>query len=336
MRTLLFLLFLSISGITTASAGTSSPEADSPKTKSLLAILCYHNIDLTSPKDSPYSVTSSTFANELLALRNAGFEFVSLEQVEAFYSSGKPLPARSVLITFDDGHENIYTHAYPILKRMGIPWALFIFPTAIGRGHERGFMDWNDVRTLHKDGVAIGSHSFDHPFLTKPEPGVATRDAYDKWLDKELLYSKKLIETQLGTKVTSFASPFGALNEVIQEHIANSGYSLAFNIFGSNNDQASNPLELNRIIVLAKDTPETVVNKTQERPLHFRNTIPGSLRVFTGLFGSIAFSLDNIAELAPGSVSRAPKWDETRRARGKRISVLGVHPCSHLFKKTIS
>jgi len=302
MRILLFVLLLSVSGPAAVSAGTSSPETDSPKTKSLLSILCYHNIDLTSPKDSPYSVTSSIFASELMALRGAGFEFVSLGQVEAFYASGKPLPARSVLITFDDGHENIYTRAYPILKRMGIPWALFIFPTAIGRGHERGFMDWDDVRTLRKDGVAIGSHSFDHPFLTRPGNGVATREAYDKWLDKELIYSKKLIETQLGMKVTSFASPFGALNDVIQEHIRNSGYSLAFNVFGSNNDGENNPLELNRIIVLAKDSPETIVQKAKERPLHFRNTIPGSLQVFTGVFGSIEFSLDGIADLAPGSV----------------------------------
>ena len=302
MRVFLFVLFLSISNLAAVSAGSSSPGLESPKTESLLSILCYHNIDLSSPKDSPYSVTSSTFAAELTALRNAGFEFVSLGQVEDFYASGKPLPPRSVLITFDDGHENIYTRAYPLLKRMGIPWALFIFPTAIGRGHERGFMDWNEVRTLHGEGVAIGSHSFDHPFLTKPEAGVATREAYDRWLDKELKYSKKLIETQLGTKVTSFASPFGALNDVIQQHIGNSGYSLAFNVFGSNNDRASDPLQLNRIIVLAKDTPETIVKKAQERPLHFRNTIPGSLRVFTGLFGSIAFSLDDIAELAPGSV----------------------------------
>ena len=295
-------MLMAVLGSAAASAETAAPGSGPPMAKTVLTVLCYHNIDLSSPKNSPYSVTSAQFADELKALKNTGFDFVSLEQVEAFYSSGKPLPSRSVLITFDDGHENIYKHAYPILRNLGIPWVLFVFPTAIGGGHEKGFMDWSDVQTLHKEGVAIGSHSFDHPFLTRPGSAVSTPAAYDAWLDKELVHSRKLIEEKLGARVSAFASPFGALNAVVQQHIRDSGYSLAFNVFGSNNDRTNDPLELNRIIVLAKDTPETIMEKAREQPMHFMKTLPGSLQIFTGVLGSIAFSLDAFADYIPGSV----------------------------------
>jgi len=286
----------------TLGASPSPTEASIAPPRSMLTVLCYHNIDLLTPSNSPYSVTSARFVDELNALKTAGFEFVSPEDVEAFYTSNKPLPSRSALVTFDDGHENIYEHAYPILKKMGIPWILFIFPTAIGGGHEKGFMDWDEVRTLRKDGVMIGSHAYDHPYLTRPGKEVSTPEAYDAWLDKELLHSKRLIEEKLGTAVTTFASPFGALNTVVQRHIRSAGYTLAFNIFGSSNDALNDPLELNRIIVLASDTAETVVKKAEERPLHFAKEMPGSLQVVGGMFTTINFALSEIENYLPGSI----------------------------------
>ena len=302
LRTIIVVLLLTFSGIFTASADPSPRDANLHNSRTLLSILCYHNIDLSKPSNSPYSVTSSRFTEELNALKTAGFEFVSQEQVEAFYLSGKPLPPKSALITFDDGHLNIYERAYPILKRMNIPWILFVFPTAIGAGHEQGFMDWNDVRTLHGDGVAIGCHSYDHPYLTRPGKEISTPEAYETWLDKELAHSRRLIEERLGSMVNSFAAPFGALNSVSQRHIASSGYSLAFNVFGSNNDAMNDRLELNRTIVLASDTAETVVKKASERPLHFTKESPGALQVVGGSLTTVGFSIANIENYIPGSI----------------------------------
>lgn len=326
MRIVAFAFLLGLSVIFPAEASPSLPEQGRPQAKSLLAVLCYHNIDLASPKDSPYSVTSAQLAAEITALKGAGFEFVSLERVDEFYALGKPLPAKSALITFDDGHQNIYEHAYPLLKSMKIPWALFIFPTGIGRGHEKGFMNWDEVRKLNKEGVAIGSHSLDHPFLTKPTGAAATLDGYSAWLDKELQYSKSLIEKQLGSKVRAFAAPFGALNATVQRHIEDAGYSLAFNVFGSNNDGLSDPLELNRFIVLAKDSPEAIVKKAEERPLHFGGSSPGSLQVFTGLLSSISFSLDGAEEYQPGSIRAIVNGTKLDALRGDGSSFTAPFP----------
>ncbi|MCX7027670.1 MAG: polysaccharide deacetylase family protein [Spirochaetes bacterium] len=323
MRDFLCAMLIAILGGATLSAAPSSHETGLPPSKSILTVLCYHNIDIRSPKNSPYSVTSAQLTDELNALKAAGFDFVSLEQVQAFYASGKPLPSKSALITFDDGHENIYEHAYPILKKMNIPWLLFVFPTAIGGGHEKGFMNWDEVQQLNKEGVAIGSHSFDHPYLTRPGKEISTPEAYDAWLDKELIRSKRLIEDKLGSPVNAFASPFGALNNVVQQHIKNAGYSLAFNIFGSNNDALNNPLELNRIIVLSTHSPEMVVKKAEERPLHFTKEFPGSLQVYTGMLATAGFSLEGIDDYIPGSIQVL--------INGTRIETLKENGSSFMF-----
>jgi peptidoglycan/xylan/chitin deacetylase (PgdA/CDA1 family) len=297
----MLLLLLSLFGIPSLQAAPPSGDTGLPQPKTLLTVLCYHNIDLAKPENTPYSVTSERFVDGLNALKAAGFEFVSEEAVKAFYLTGKPLPPLSALVTFDDGHSNIYEKARPILKRMNIPWILFVFPTAIGGGHEKGFMDWNEVRTLRTEGVAIGSHAYDHPYLTRPGKEISTPEAYEVWLDKELVHSKRLIEEKLGVAIDSFAAPFGALNEVAQRHIQSAGYTLAFNIFGSNNDSQSGKLELNRIVVAASDTPETLIRKATERALHFSKTSPGALQVVGGPLKTIAFTLAGIDTYVPGS-----------------------------------
>lgn len=295
-------------------AAAIPPAQNLPAPASTLTVLCYHNIDLASSKDSPYSVTSAQFMEQLNALKSAGFTFVSLEQVLAFYASGTPLPSRSVLVTFDDGHLNIYEHAYPILKSMGIPWLLFIFPTAIGRGHEKGFMNWDEIRALRRDGVAIGSHSFDHPYLARPGDTAAAAIGYDAWLDKELVYSKTLIEKNLGEKISAFAAPFGDLNEAVQRHIAAAGYSLAFNIFGSNNDARSDPLQLNRLLVLSPTSGESLAKRAGELPLHCAMLQPRPLQAFEGDLKALSFSLaadeyvpDSIRVLVNGELLKTLK-----------------------------
>lgn len=267
-----------------------------------LTVLCYHNIDLSSPKDSPYSVTSAQFVEEITALRNVGFSFVSLDQVKAFYYQKKPLPPRSALLTFDDGRLNVYERAYPVLKKMKIPWVLFVFPTAIEVGHKKYFMNWSDLSELSKAGVAIGCHAYDHPFLTRPPKEIAMPESYSMWLDKELVHSKNLLEERLGRPVLSFAVPFGALNMEVQRHIRGAGYLLSFNVFGSNNDAASDPLQLNRIMVLSSDTPDGLVRKATEPPLHLVMQSPDPLGVAIGSLTHLSFTLDRVGDYDVSSI----------------------------------
>lgn len=268
----------------------------------LLAVLCYHNISPVKTEDSAYSVTGEILASHVTALRADGFAFVSMEQVRDFYGSGKPLPAKSALITFDDGRLSVFELARPLLKSLGLPWAMFVYPTAINAGHDRKFMNWDDLRTLAAEGVAIGSHAYDHPYLTKPPAEVATPEAYQAWLDRQLGKSRLAIERELGKPVYAFAIPFGAINREAQARLGPNGYSLAFNIFGSSNDSGTDPLQLNRILVMASQKPEKLVARAREKPLHFALQLPLPLDTVTGSLDRLSFSLPGIAGLDPASI----------------------------------
>lgn len=97
------------------------------------------------------------------------------------------------------------------------------------------FLSWGDLKTLNFD---YGSHTASHPILTNMDK---------KEIFKELLDSKKLLESKLGKKVIAFCYPNGSYNSVVMKEVKSSSYKLAFStIFGSC-DRKTNPLLLKRI-----------------------------------------------------------------------------------------
>jgi peptidoglycan/xylan/chitin deacetylase (PgdA/CDA1 family) len=221
---------------------------DKPIVEVHLVVLCYHHLTLN--QKTPFTLRDTVFKKQLDVLAQNGFQFVSLQDVEAFYYRHKPLPAKSALITFDDGNLNTYTTAAPILRERKIPWVLFVYPTAIEAGHKRGFMNWQEVKALSNHGVTIGCHSYWHPFLTD----YAKQKNPDQWLALQLKGSKDYIETQIGKPITAFALPFGLSDAKIDGALKAFGYQLVFNIENRHNDSRTNPLHLNRQLIVAGDT----------------------------------------------------------------------------------
>lgn len=211
-----------------------------PDTK--LVVLCYHNLSST-PK--AYAVSAQLFTKHLDLLTNQGFKFVTLQQIDDFYYQNKPLPEKAVAITFDDGNQSVYAQAYPILKARNIPWALFIYPTAIEAGPKRGFMNWTQVKELANNEVSIGSHTYWHPYLTD----YKKQKNPEAWLKTQLIESRKYIENKIGKPITTLALPFGLTDETLAKKFAPAGYRLVFNIRNVNNNKATNPLDLNRQII---------------------------------------------------------------------------------------
>lgn len=247
-----------------------------------IAVLCYHNVDLKMK--TPYTVTSEQLTKQLKALSEAGFSFVTLKQIDDYVYCGKAIPTKSVAVTFDDGNQNTATKAFPILKKLGIPFALFIYPSAISAGHKLGFMDWEEVRMLQSNGIIIGCHSYDHPYLTRPN-GIRTVESYNAWLEKEVFESKKIIESNIGVSVNYFSFPFGLADKKVYKKIKDSGYRLAYNISGMNNSQYSDQYFYNRFIVMSSDTPENLVSKASIKPIYFDYTYPHKLsRITTSNF----------------------------------------------------
>lgn len=243
-----------------------------------IAVLCYHHVDLKM--NTPYTVTSEQLTKQMNALAQAGFSFVTLKQIDDYMYNGKAIPTKSVAITFDDGNLDTATKAFPVLKKLGIPFAVFIYPSGISVGHKRLFMDWADVKMLQNNGVIIGCHSYDHPYLTRPS-GIKTVEGYNSWLEKEIVESNRIIESNIGVSVDYFSFPFGLADNKVYKKVKNSGYRLAYNISGMNNTQYSDPYFYNRFIVMNSDTPENVVSKASINPIYFDYTYPAKLSRIT-------------------------------------------------------
>lgn len=261
-----------------------------PVQENHLTVLCYHHVD--QEKGLIYNLSSNALLSQLNYLTQSGYVFVSMQEIDNFCYQGKPLPAKAVAITFDDGNLNVYTAAYPLLKAKNIPFAVFIYPTAINCGHRKGFMNWHDVKILAKDPlVTVGSHSYDHPFLTD----YYKQKRPEEWLEKQLVASKLKIEQELALPIDYFAVPYGAWDQVIYNRLKTANYKLVFNVNGTNNCAQFNPLNINRLIVFSYDTLHTFKEKVNIKALPLINQTPPDLSVVTDNILALSFLVEDLS-----------------------------------------
>ncbi len=223
MKSIIFLFFLAanlfFAGPVFASLKTSiiSPV---PKEKSV-PILVYHSIapaPLVGHENATqkhYRVDPAVFESELKYLKDNGYTTISFFKYSEHLASGTIIPEKSVVITFDDGWQNQYDNALPLLQKYGDTATFFIYPKVINPKH-RTFMSWSEVLELDKAGMEVASHSISHPILTK------IKDL--KKLQEEIAGSKKILEEKLGKKVNTFAYPFYMQNDKVQVEIKKAGY----------------------------------------------------------------------------------------------------------------
>jgi peptidoglycan/xylan/chitin deacetylase (PgdA/CDA1 family) len=170
-------------------------------------IVTYHHI-ATTP--SPVSVTSEQLASDLTALEDAGFSWTTLDACADWLAGGAALPARSAVITFDDGYASVATSGLPLLQRFGVPATVFVIAGRIG-GDNQWPGQWKDIAReplldaraigeLTAAGMSLGCHSLSHPRLTELD-GAA--------LQAETLDAADRLEQVTRAPVRHFAYPYG-------------------------------------------------------------------------------------------------------------------------------
>jgi len=171
-----------------------------------IPILMYHSIsEEPATANHPYFLTNScprVFAEHMRFLHENGYETVSLTETIRCLKAGQTSP-KSVVLTFDDGYDDFYTNAYPVMSLYGFNATVFL-PTDYIGNEPRSFnnkrcLTWNQVRELHRAGVTFGSHTVTHPQLRS----VAQRD-----LAYEVRHSKETLENELDSKIESFCYPY--------------------------------------------------------------------------------------------------------------------------------
>jgi len=172
-----------------------------------IPILMYHRISDSKPETAhPYYQTVTNpevFASHIKFLHDNNYLTISLDDAVSYMESSKHMSARQLVITFDDGYQDFYTHAAPILSEYGFTATVFL-PTAYIGEEPRRFngaecLTWSQVRELRDAGVHFGSHTVTHPQLSHLKL---------ENIRHEVLFSKQTIEDKLGSTVRSFAYPY--------------------------------------------------------------------------------------------------------------------------------
>ncbi|MEJ2862380.1 polysaccharide deacetylase family protein [Actinomycetospora flava] len=191
-----------------------------------LPILMYHSVAADpDPQVLDLSVHPADFGAQLEVLREEGFTTMTFGEVRAALAGETELPARPVVLTFDDGYADFHREALPRLIAHRTSATLFVTtgwladagPFASGRPLD-DTLTWEQVGDVDAAGVEIGAHSHSHPQLDQL-PGDLLRE--------ELTTSRELLEEQLGHRVTSLAYPYGYSSRRVREAAAAAGYQHA-------------------------------------------------------------------------------------------------------------
>ncbi|MEU6282911.1 polysaccharide deacetylase family protein [Streptomyces sp. NPDC047028] len=210
-------------------------------------ILMYHAV-ATAPNDATrgLSVAPEAFAGQMALVADLGLTPLTTAELAARWRSGRPLPDRPVLITFDDGYEGVHRYALPVLAQHGFPATLFVSTGWIRGARDTGggldtMLDWPQVRELAAAGVEIGGHSHTHPQLDQLD---------DTALAAELTDSTKIIAAELGGGgPVSFAYPYGYSDRRVRRAVRAAGYDQALAVGNALARRRQGPYALRRVTV---------------------------------------------------------------------------------------
>jgi peptidoglycan/xylan/chitin deacetylase (PgdA/CDA1 family) len=190
-----------------------------------MTVLAYHKV----AKQWEWGLTvvsPKAFRRQISRLAEAGYQGLTLQD---YIKSPSP---KKIAITFDDGYENIYTEALPILEEFGFRATVFIIYNYLGRlnhwdanigGITFRHLDAKQIQKLIEAGWEVGSHGLSHkPFL----------GAKKEWLRQELQSSKALLERDFNLPVRSFAFPFGYFDKNLLEMCREAEYTVALGFRG--------------------------------------------------------------------------------------------------------
>lgn len=179
-------------------------------------ILMYHYIrNNPDPRDRmgfSLSVTPPDFAAQMDWLAGNGYHPITIRDLHAYLTGAAGLPSRPVVLTFDDGYEDFYTTALPVLIKHDFKAVAYVVSGFIGRP---GYMNAAQVRQADRADIEIGSHTVDHADLTRQSlDGLR----YQVWS------SKTALEQLLGHEVLSFCYPSGRFSPNVVAVVQEAGY----------------------------------------------------------------------------------------------------------------
>lgn len=205
------------------------PPATTVAKTAKVPILMYHYIsdvpanDPNKPLRASLSVNPTLFGQQMDYLKSRGYQTITFNQLfDALYYDG-PLPAKPIILTFDDGYEDSYTAAFPILKAHNYSGMFYIVTGKVGW---QGQMTWDQLREMSASGMQMGSHTIHHVDI-----GSVLQESHDQ-AEQEVNISQLDLQKHLGIPIQQFCYPSGepfkhgstALRQAAMTLLSQNGY----------------------------------------------------------------------------------------------------------------
>ena len=242
---------------TPTSTPTPQPTPDGVRRTARVPILMYHHI--ADPPagakavERDLSVSPARFEEQLRYLRDAGYQSISTVDLVYHLTLGTPLPAKPVIITFDDGYRDVYTNAFPLLRAYGFTATVYVITDFVDRGLTP-YLTWPQIEEMYAAGIEFGAHSRDHPDLR--------RKSYD-FLVWQILGPKQTLEAHLPAPVRTFSYPSGAYDQRVIEVLRSAHYWCAVTTEQGATHSSDGLFTLSRIRMRRADTLETFRKKLE-------------------------------------------------------------------------
>lgn len=198
-----------------------------------MKVLMYHRVLWKKPENKPnwHYVTVEMFENHMKWLERLGYTAITLADYYLYQKGELSLPAKPIIITFDDGYRDTFENAIPIMLKYNMRAVIFVLGNrsireatwdALAKNETCMLMNDDQIRMAESLGFEIGAHSMNHKDLVQ----VAGSE-----LDHEISWSKFHIEQILGKPVLSFAYPYGRVDERVQLAVLESGFEFACGVY---------------------------------------------------------------------------------------------------------
>ena len=181
-------------------------------------VLLYHHVSTSTPKVT--SVSPETFRSHMQYLAD-NHQILPLADVIKALKNQQPLPENTVVITFDDGYENIFTQAHPILKEFDFPYTVFINPPLIGKTSHQ--LDWQQISIMAAEKATFANHGKQHGHLLTLQEDESTQ----AWLARvihDIEDAETLLKAKLGYSLKYFAYPYGEFDKGLKLKLQEAGY----------------------------------------------------------------------------------------------------------------
>lgn len=256
LTAILFILILSFTGI--GAVKEALVDGDD-----IIPILMYHHVVEEGKDVNKITITTNRFEEDMKYLKGKGYTTISFEELIDHKEGNRELPKKPIIITFDDGYDDNYKNAYPILKKDNMQATIFVIGSRIGISNYNNdtrysYFSWEQAKEMYESGIIeIQPHSYNlHHYKEgiKHGQGVLSKikegekDYYDRLLE-DTNKVVGLIKDNVGCDSYVYAYPYGKYEDVAENVLKDLNFKVTLTTQSQYSDTSKGLYKLKRINV---------------------------------------------------------------------------------------